>query len=173
MVLAHQGLFQLEPKLQEAFSANTSIKFAGGVSVKDTRAFAPLLHTTAEFIEAQPKGTFAAHVRGLTSTAVPLSIPFGYMEKMPRMDAANGEQLCAATRRKYAVHYTDVGTEDTKGESAPADGWDDAGQNSPRNADEGSVKRKGARPGGKTSQPRTEKPGEGLDNADTDASEEW
>ena len=165
MVLAHQGLFQLEPKLQDAFSANTSIKFAGGVSVKDARAFAPMLRTTIEFIEAQPKGTFAAHVRGLTSTAVPVSFPFGYMEKMPKMDAASREQLSAAMRRKYAVHYTEVGAQGADGEPGSTDSQGDAG--------EASAKRKGVRPGGKTSQPWTKKPGEGLDDADTDASEEW
>jgi hypothetical protein len=43
MVLAHQYLGQLEPKLQDAFAANTSVKFAGGVSNKDARALAPML----------------------------------------------------------------------------------------------------------------------------------
>jgi hypothetical protein len=38
MVLSHQFLGQLEPKLQEAFAANTTIKFAGGVSAKDARS---------------------------------------------------------------------------------------------------------------------------------------
>ncbi|MCH8333191.1 hypothetical protein IIC65_04600, partial [Candidatus Sumerlaeota bacterium] len=43
MVLAHQYIGQLDPKLQEAFSANTSIKFAGGVSARvDSIPNAPL-----------------------------------------------------------------------------------------------------------------------------------
>jgi hypothetical protein len=44
MVLAHQHLGQLDPKLQEAFAANTSIKFAGGVSARDARTLAPMLY---------------------------------------------------------------------------------------------------------------------------------
>jgi hypothetical protein len=41
MVLAHQYLGQLDTKLQDAFAANTAIKFAGGVSNKDARAWRP------------------------------------------------------------------------------------------------------------------------------------
>jgi hypothetical protein len=40
MVMAHQFLEQLSPKLQESFEANTTIKTAGGVSPRDARAFA-------------------------------------------------------------------------------------------------------------------------------------
>ncbi len=56
MVLAHQYLGQLEPKLQEAFAANTSIKFAGGVSAKDARALAPMLNCEPGLIEASRRG---------------------------------------------------------------------------------------------------------------------
>jgi hypothetical protein len=106
MVLAHQYLGQLEPKLQEAFGANTAIKFAGGVSAKDARALAPMLYCSPELIESQPKGSFAAHVRGTTKGAVPLSFPFGYMEAMPRMDKAEGAMLRQTMRDRYAVHYS-------------------------------------------------------------------
>ena len=77
MVLAHQYLGQLDPKLQEAFSANTSIKFAGGVSAKDARSLAPMMATDASFIESQSKGVFAAYIRGVTKAALPLKFPFG------------------------------------------------------------------------------------------------
>lgn len=110
MVLAHQYLGQLEPKLQEAFAANTAIKFAGGVSAKDARALAPMLYSTPELIESQPKGSFAAYVRGLTKAAVPLSFPLGYMEKLPRMDEAERAALRDRMRERYAVHYSALGT---------------------------------------------------------------
>lgn len=106
MVLAHQYLGQLEPKLQEAFAANTAIKFAGGVSAKDARALAPMMYCSAELVEAQPKGSFAAHVRGQTKSAVPLSFPFGHMEAMPRMDNAQRAILRQTMRDRYAVHYS-------------------------------------------------------------------
>ncbi len=109
MVLAHQYLGQLEPKLQDAFSANTSIKFAGGVSAKDARALAPMLYCDPGFIEAQPKGSFAAHIRGVTKSAVPLQFPFGYLEQKPRMSREQRNALQAKMRERYAVHYTELG----------------------------------------------------------------
>jgi hypothetical protein len=112
MVLAHQYLGQLDPKLQEAFAANTAIKFAGGVSAKDARSLAPMLYCSPEFIEAQPKGSFAAHVRGQTKTAVPLSFPFGHLEDQPKMTKAERTALQAVMRDCYAVHYSQLGAVD-------------------------------------------------------------
>lgn len=111
MVLAHQYLGQLEPKLQEAFAANTAIKFAGGVSAKDARALAPMLYCSPELIEAQPKGSFAAHVRGQTKSAVPLSFAFGHMEAMPRMAKAERAALQERMRDRYAVHFSQLENE--------------------------------------------------------------
>ena len=108
MVLAHQYLGQLEPKLQEAFAANTAIKFAGGVSAKDARTLAPMLYCQPELIESQPKGSFAAHVRGQTKGAVPLRFPFGYMEGLPSMDRAERAMLRQTMRDRYAVHYSEL-----------------------------------------------------------------
>jgi hypothetical protein len=109
MVLAHQYLGQLDPKLQEAFAANTAIKFAGGVSAKDARALASMLYCQPEFIEAQPRGSFAAHVRGQTKSAVPLQFPFGHMEAMPCMDGAQRAALQQRMRDRYAVHFSELG----------------------------------------------------------------
>jgi len=108
MILAHQYLGQLEPKLQEAFGANTSIKFAGGVSAKDARVLAPMLHCEPSLIESQPRMSFAASIRGKTKTAIPLSFPVGHMEKMKRMTTAERDALRAMTRGKYAVHYSEL-----------------------------------------------------------------
>jgi hypothetical protein len=108
MVLSHQFLGQLEPKLQEAFAANTAIKFAGGVSAKDARSLAPMLYCQPELIEAQPKGSFAAHVRGQTKSAVPLRFPLGHMEKQPKMDKAEQQALRQRMRDLYAVHHSEL-----------------------------------------------------------------
>lgn len=130
MVLAHQYLGQLDPKLQEAFSANTTIKFAGGVSAKDARALAPMLHCSPEFIETQGKGSFAASVRGKTTSAVPLSFPFGAVEAMPRMTKSERDGLRQRMRERYAVHHTalaatvanapEIEDADVEPQSAPA-----------------------------------------------------
>jgi hypothetical protein len=118
MVLSHQFLGQLEPKLQEAFAANTAIKFAGGVSAKDARSLAPMLYCQPEFIEAQPKASFAAHVRGQTKSAVPLRFPLGYMEKLPRMEKDEKQTLRQRMRELYAVHHSELGKVEDVAEAA-------------------------------------------------------
>jgi len=113
MTLAHQYLGQLEPKLQEAFAANTAIKFAGGVSAKDARALAPMLYTQAEFIESQPKGSFAAHIRGVTKGAFSLGFPFGYLEDLPKMSKVERQALQQTMRNHYAVHHSKLADDAT------------------------------------------------------------
>lgn len=125
MVLAHQYLGQLEPKLQEAFAANTAIKFAGGVSAKDARALAPMLYCPPELIEAQPKGSFAAHVRGVAKSALPLTFPMGLMESLPRMSAAEWAQLQQAMRGRYAIHYSELDVRSKSPGGEPDAGADD------------------------------------------------
>ena len=108
LVLAHQYLGQLDPKLQEAFGANTSIKFAGGVSTKDAKTLAPMLHTEPDVIEQQGKGRFASHIRGVTPNAVPLQFPFGVLENKPRLSKEEQHNLRDQMRTKYAVHYSEI-----------------------------------------------------------------
>jgi len=109
MVLAHQYLGQLDAKLQEAFSANTAIKLAGGVSAKDARSLAPMLHCQPDLIEAQPKGSFASFVRGATGSALPLTFPFGHMENLERMNPEEMRLVRARMRERYAVHVSELG----------------------------------------------------------------
>lgn len=108
MVLAHQYLGQLDPKLQEAFAANTSIKMAGGVSSKDARQLAPQMHADAQTIEGQKKGVFSSYLRGITPNAIPLSFPFGTMEDMPRMLPSDRQALQQVMRKRYAVHHSEL-----------------------------------------------------------------
>ena len=108
MVLAHQFLGQLDNKLLEAISANTSIKFAGGVSAKDARAMAAELRTDPAFVEGQDKLSFAAFVKGSTKQAVSISITPGEMESQHRLSDAELEMQREAMRGQYAVHYTEI-----------------------------------------------------------------
>lgn len=108
MVLAHQYLGQLDAKLHEAISANTSIKFAGGVSAKDARALANDLRTDPSFIESQNKLSFAAFIKGQTDKAVSLSIRPGQMETRERMDEDDRQVIIDDIRERYAVHYTEL-----------------------------------------------------------------
>ncbi len=108
LILAHQYVGQLAPKLQESFAANTSIKFAGGVSDKDARALSHMLRTTPEFIESQRKGSFAAFIRNVTDRGLSLQFPFGYLEDSPRSTKAEFAVLRERMRERYAVHHSEV-----------------------------------------------------------------
>jgi hypothetical protein len=119
MVLAHQFLGQLDSKLHEAIAANTSIKFAGGVSAKDARALASDLRTDAAFIENQNKLSFAAFIKGQTQRAVSLSIQPGLMEDMERMSEEDRETVRDKMREDYAVHYTQLQQDQTDGAADP------------------------------------------------------
>ena len=55
------------------------------------------------------KGSFAAHIRGVTKSAVPLQFSFGYLEQKPSMSREQRNALQAKMRERYAVHYTELG----------------------------------------------------------------
>ncbi len=108
MVLAHQFLGQLEPKLYEAIAANTAIKFAGGVSAKDARALASDLRTDPGFIERQSRLSFAALIKGRHEQAVSLATEPAQMEARQQMSQEQREQVRDRMRERYAVHYTEL-----------------------------------------------------------------
>lgn len=110
LILAHQYVGQLTPKLQESFAANTSIKFAGGVSDKDARSLAHMLRCEPSLVERQPKGSFAAFARNVTDKAVSMRFPFGIVEGLPHLDEHGPEfqALRDDMRERYAVPYTAV-----------------------------------------------------------------
>ena len=103
MIMAHQFLDQLSPKLQSAFMSNTSIKFAGGVSMKDARSLAGEMRVDPDFITSQPKGSFAVTMRGLTKKAIALHIPFGHMESLERHSSQELDDIRNEMRQRYAV----------------------------------------------------------------------
>jgi len=164
MILAHQYLGQLEPKLQDAFAANTSIKFAGGVSNKDARALAPMLACDPATIEAQPKGAFACSVRGLTKGSVSLAFPFGHVEAMEMMTRQERDHLKDRMRERYAVHYRELLDEAPSADDEVASGDDpNAGQ------DDGGEKANGGQ--GTKRQGRSDL--DDPDRPDTDPSPQW
>jgi len=165
MILAHQYLGQLDPKLQEAFGANTSIKFAGGVSAKDARSLAPMLHCEPSLIETQPRMSFAAHIRGSTKSAIPLSFPVGHMEQMDKMSVGERDGLRAITREKYAVHYSKLAVEFGNGQAGSSEGA--AQDRTAKNVSQGN---NDATPKGKSApQPKPDDP----DTKETEAKPDW
>jgi hypothetical protein len=116
-----------------------------------------MLYTDASLIERQTKGSFAAYARGVSSGAVPLSFPLGFLEAKERMDRANSEALKATMRDCYAVHYSKLAGEDeTDQPEESQDANDDIGdEDEPGEVD-----------------PKTEdKPKD--DGPSTDASDQW
>ena len=113
LVLAAQYVGQASQKLEESLSANTSIKFAGGVSEKDARTLGRMMRCSPDFIDAQPKGSFAVSIRNVFSSAVSVRIPFGFLEALPRMTKAEFDDVREENRRRYAnplaaEHVTDI-----------------------------------------------------------------
>jgi hypothetical protein len=105
MTLAHQYLGQLSSSLQEGVEANTAVKLAGGVSARDSRALAGQMGADADMIARQPKGTFAAYIRGVTERAVPISFPFFVLEKAPKTTIEEREEIRAYSRKTYAHEW--------------------------------------------------------------------
>jgi len=111
VVFAHQYVDQLAPSLRASVAANTSIKMAGGVSDRDARALSADMRTTPDFLIGQRKdrGTpprwtqFACYVRNATSQALSLEVPFGVMERAPKMSPAVLAQVKALNRARYAA----------------------------------------------------------------------
>lgn len=105
LTLAHQTLDQLTPRLRSALHANTSLKFAGGVSAKDARALAEELHTTSDFIEGmrrrRDRTEFAAWVKNRTPSAIRLTAPLGYLERQPTSTMEAFETLMERNRARY------------------------------------------------------------------------
>jgi hypothetical protein len=116
VVFAHQHLDQLTPDLRSAVAANTSIKLAGGVSDKDARALASDMRTAAEFIASMKKRAksteFACYVRNHTENALRLEIPFGALEKAPKMIEQEHKKVVAESRARFGVDKAPVRDED-------------------------------------------------------------
>ena len=108
LTLAHQNLAQLAPRLRAIFMSNTTIKLAGGVSDADARAIAPDMHTTPDFLLSMKKrqdvSDFALSIRNLTSHAVKVEVPLGFLEDADPLEPQQYEALLALNRER--VGYT-------------------------------------------------------------------
>jgi uncharacterized protein DUF87 len=121
LIVAHQYLTQLSQGILDSLHANTSIKFAGGVSDRDAHALARNMRTPPDLLESQPKGSFAAYVRNVTPHAVSLRIPFGLLEDQERMTPAEQAAVLDRMRAQYAVSYAEVQPPTTDPGAAPAE----------------------------------------------------
>ena len=78
-----------------------------------------MMSCAPELIESQPKGSFAAYLRGVTKSALPLRFPLGHMEAMPEMSRAEFSELQAVMRKAYAVHYSEQGGANANSKPGP------------------------------------------------------
>ena len=112
MVLAHQNLDQLTPALRASVMASASTKFAGGVSAKDASTFASEMRSEPEFIHGMRKRKdetqFACFVRNLTPQAIRVSVPLGYVERLPTISDAEYGTLIEANRKRYATTLGEI-----------------------------------------------------------------
>ena len=99
VIVAHQGLYQLPQQLRQSLSANTAIKFAGGVSADDRSALASQMHTTPDFIMSQGQGHFAAYFRNIGT--VPYTVEIGRLDRTPAVTDIS--VIRARMRRLYGV----------------------------------------------------------------------
>lgn len=110
-LFAHQYLDQATPSLRASLAANTSIKFASGLSMSDARQMAPDMRTTPDFLMAQPRLQFACHIRGVTPQAVSIPIPVGTLEGQPRLDESAYQRLLERNRERVASPALELSTE--------------------------------------------------------------
>ncbi len=113
LTLAHQTLDQLSPRLRATILANTSVKFAGGVSARDARALADELHTTPDFIESMrrrgDRSEFAVWVKHGTPQAVRMTTPLGFLERQPLQSEESLELLLERNRARIGGRPLDWG----------------------------------------------------------------
>jgi Type IV secretion-system coupling protein DNA-binding domain len=100
LILAHQRTEQItNPNVLSAMS-NCAIRFAN--SDDEAKFLAPKLRCEPEFLYSLPRGTFAAYVRDLTTTALALKIPYHDMRALPRMTPAEQSALRDKMRAQYS-----------------------------------------------------------------------
>jgi len=105
-LFAHQYLQQGTAALQASLAANTSIKFASGLSAADARKMAPEMRTTPDFILDQPRLQFAAHIRNVTPHAVSIPVTPGVLDRLPKLSAHAYRALIERNRRRVSLDRT-------------------------------------------------------------------
>jgi hypothetical protein len=107
LCVAHQNLDQFEQYLRATVMTSTAIKLVGGLSAHDATAFAKDMHTEPEYLLSMRKHDsetqFACFVRNLIERPIPLSIPFGTMERQPKLSPQALQALRLQNRARYSV----------------------------------------------------------------------
>ncbi|MGH6671904.1 MAG: hypothetical protein ACRECV_08010 [Xanthobacteraceae bacterium] len=135
VTLAHQQIDgQLSTALRATLASNTAIKYAGGVSATDANFMARDMRCDPQLILRQRRAKdhtrFACYVTGMTDTAVSLHLPYGILERQPRMSDQAYAHLLKLNRDKLSANpppppepmpLKDVAEPTTPDQTKPAD----------------------------------------------------
>src|SRR4051812_39413457 len=81
-------------------------KMVGGLSAKDASAFAKEMRSEPEFLQGMRKRRdhteFACFVRNHTTHPIRLTVPFGEMERRPKLSTDEHAVLIELNRARYA-----------------------------------------------------------------------
>jgi len=109
IVLCHQHLRgQISATVLDSIIANTSTKLAGNPSVDDIPALSRQLRCDPALLADRPKGTFVAHVRGVTPRGVLYRVPASPLARLSRRSNAELAVLIARVREKYAAPWSET-----------------------------------------------------------------
>src|SRR5206468_2677412 len=94
-----------DQSLRQTVMTNTAIKIVGGLSEEDARAFAKEMRCEPEFLLDMQKNhrrtQFAYYIRNHTQRAFGVGIPFGEMERQPRLTVDDLVGILAQNRARY------------------------------------------------------------------------
>ena len=108
ILLATQFPHQLPEGVRKEVNTNTSIKMMGPTEFAVASHYARDMFTTPEAIMGaksfdRSHAEWITYVANLTNSAVKMSVPFGAIEKMPRMSPADHQRLRASNRARVAA----------------------------------------------------------------------
>ena len=109
VTLAHQYLDQLDTSGRSSVLANTSIKAAGGMNAKDAKILASEMRVSSDYLQAMNKtnygSDFAFWMKHDLPSAIKVNVPFGHLENLDRMNAADFQELLERKRETYCWRY--------------------------------------------------------------------
>ena len=108
LLLASQFPDQLDEGVRKEVVNNTSIKLAGPAAYSVVAQLNRDMRCEADFILGMKKKDYAyaewaCYVDNVTPRAVKITVPFGAIEKLPQISAAQWRELRAANRKRYGA----------------------------------------------------------------------
>lgn len=107
--LSHQTTQQLNSHERASVLANCNIKACGGINASDAKLLAQEMHVSSDYLQSMKKSgsetEFAFWMRHDLPQTVKLTVPFGHMESLPRLNREQYAKLLEQNRRRYCWEY--------------------------------------------------------------------